>query len=74
MWYYKVVIGILLFPWSLILLMVAGSARLRYARKARVIFLPPATLQTAPVLPLTLPEPPAPALSADLDASIPQTS
>jgi hypothetical protein len=55
MWYYKVVIGILLFPWSL-------------------IFLPPATLQTAPVLPLTLPEPPAPALSADLDASIPQTS
>ena len=73
MWYYKIVFGILLFPWSLILLMMAGSARLRYARKARVIFLPPATLQTAPVLPLTLPEP-APALSADLDASSPQVS
>lgn len=73
MWYYKVVIGILLFPWSLILLMVAGSAGLRYARRARVVLLPPAALQTAPVLPLTLPEP-APALSADLDASIPQVS
>ena len=73
MWYYKVVIGILLFPWSLILLMVAGSARLRYTRKVRVIFLPSATLQTTPVLPLTLPEP-APALSAHLDASSPQVS
>ena len=71
MWYYKVVIGILLFPWSLILLMVAGSAGLRYARRARVVLLPSAALQTAPVLPLTLPEP-APALSADLDASTPQ--
>jgi len=74
MWYYKVVIGILLFPWSLILLMVAGTAGLRYARRARVVLLPPAALQTAPLLPLTLPEPPAPALSADLDASIPQVS
>ena len=73
MWYYKVVIGILLFPWSLILLMVAASARHRYLRKARVIFLPPDALQTAPVLPLTLPEP-APALSADLDTSSPQVS
>ena len=73
MWYYKVVIGILLFPWSLILLMVAGSAGLRYARRARVVLLPSAALQTAPVLPLTLPEP-APALSADLDASTPQVS
>lgn len=71
MWYYKVVIGILLFPWSLILLMVAGSAGLRYARRARVVLLPPAALQTAPVLSLTLPKP-APALSADLDASTPQ--
>lgn len=71
MWYYKVVIGILLFPWSLILLMVAGSAGLRYARRARVVLLPSAALQTAPILPLTLPEP-APALSADLDASTPQ--
>lgn len=71
MWYYKVVVGILLFPWSLILLMVAGSAGLRYARRARVVLLPPAALQTAPVLSLTLPEP-APALSAGLDASTPQ--
>ena len=73
MWYYKVVIGILLFPWSLILLMVAGTAGLRYARRARVVLLPSAALQTAPVLPLTLPER-APALSADLDASTPQVS
>ncbi len=73
MWYYKVVIGILLFPWSLILLMVAGSAGLRYARRVRVVLLPSAALQTAPLLPLTLPEP-APALSADLDVSIPQVS
>ena len=73
MWYYKIVIGILLFPWSLILLMVAGSARLRYSRKVRVIFLPPAALETAPALPLAFPEP-APALSADLDASSPQVS
>jgi hypothetical protein len=73
MWYYKIVIGLLLFPWSRILLMVAGSARLRYARKVRVIFLPPAALETAPALPLAFPEP-APALSADLDVSSPQVS
>jgi len=66
MWYYKVVIGILLFPWSLILLMVAGAARLRYSRKARV-------LETAPALSLALPEP-APPLSADLVASSPTAS
>ncbi len=62
MWYHKVVIGILLFPWSLIILMVAGAVRLRSARKPRVIVLPPALLQTAPALPLSLPEP---ALAAD---------
>ncbi|MCI0370165.1 MAG: hypothetical protein L0214_01985 [candidate division NC10 bacterium] len=61
MWYHKVVIGILLFPWSLIILMVA-AARLRYARKARVLVLPPTPLETAPALPLALPEP---VLSAD---------
>ncbi|MCI0372459.1 MAG: hypothetical protein L0214_14075 [candidate division NC10 bacterium] len=71
MWYYKVVIGILLFPWSLILLMVVGSAGLRHARKARVIVLPPAALETAPVLPLALPEP---ALAAELAASSPDAS
>ena len=63
MWYYKVVIGILLFPWSLILLMVVGSARLRHARKAMV-------LETAPALSLALPEP-APALAAELAVSSP---
>ncbi len=73
MWYYKVVIGILLFPWSLILLMVAGAARLRYSRKARVIVLPPTPLETAPALSLALPEP-APPLSADLVASSPTAS
>jgi len=66
MWYYKVVIGILLFPWSLILLMVAGAARLRYSRKARVF-------ETASALSLALPEP-APPLSADLVASSPTAS
>ena len=66
MWYYKVVIGILLFPWSLILLMVAGAARLRYSRRARVF-------ETVPALSLALPEP-APPLSADLVASSPTAS
>ncbi|MGH7394011.1 MAG: hypothetical protein ACREJF_00205, partial [Candidatus Methylomirabilales bacterium] len=63
MWYYKVVIGgILLFPWSLIFLMVVGATRLRYARKPRVLVLPPTPLETAPALSLALPEP-APPLS-----------
>jgi len=62
MWYQKVMIGILIFPWSLIFVMVAGAFRLRSARKARVIVLPPALLETAAALPLSLPEP---ALAAD---------
>jgi len=73
MWYYKVVIGILLFPWSLILLMVVGSAGLRRARKARVIVLPPTPLPAAPALSVALPEP-APALAAELAASSPTAS
>ncbi len=73
MWYYKIVIGILLFPWSLILLMVAASARRRYLQRARVILLSPPPLETPQAMLLTLPEP-APALSADLDASSPQVS
>ena len=73
MWYHKIVIGILLFPWSLIILMVVGSARYRYARNARVIVLLPAALQAAPAMPLALPEP-APAFSANLNVSTPQVS
>ena len=64
MWYHKVVIGILLFPCSLIILMVVGVAQLRHARKPRVLVLPPTPLETAPALPLALLEP-APVLSGD---------
>jgi len=73
MWYYKVVVGILLLPWSLILLMAVGAARHRYARKARVIVLSPTPLETAAAMPIGLPEP-APAYSTDLDVSAPQIS
>ena len=57
MWYHKVVIGILLFPWSLVILTVVGATRLRQARKARVLVLSPGPVETAPILPLSLPEP-----------------
>jgi hypothetical protein len=57
MWYQKVMIGILIFPWSLIFVMVAGAFRLRQARKARVLVLSPSPVETAPILPLSLPEP-----------------
>ena len=71
MWYYKVIAGILLFPWSLIVLMVLGSARYRLARKSRQLVLPAASLKYTPALPLALAEP-APALSADLtDLEVP---
>jgi len=57
MWYHKVVIGILLFPWSLVILTVVGAIRLRQARKPRVLVLSPSLVETAPILPLSLPEP-----------------
>ena len=66
MWYYKLVIGILLFPWSLILIMVVGAARVRYGRETRVIVLPTGPLP-APV-PVPVPES-APLLSGDLETS-----
>lgn len=59
MWYYKVVIGILLFPWSLILVMVVGAAGLRYARRPRVIVLPTGSRPAPSPLPVPVPEPAA---------------
>lgn len=66
MWYYKVITVILLFPWSLALLMVAASVRHRRPRTARVIVLPSAPLETPQSMPLGLPEP-SPALPTPLD-------
>jgi hypothetical protein len=61
MWYYKVITGILLFPWSLALLMVAASARHRRPREARSIVLPPTPIETPQGAPLAVPQPaPAP--------------
>lgn len=68
MWYYKVVIGILLFPWSLILIMVVGTARLRYARRLRVIVLPTGAFPAPLRLPVPVPEPAA-VLPGDLETS-----
>ena len=65
-WYYKVVAGILLFPWSLIVLMLVGSARHRLARRRRQLVLPAAPVEYTPAIPLPLAEP-APALSAELE-------
>jgi len=67
MWYYKVITVILLFPWSLALLMVAASVRYRRLRTARVIVLSSAPRETPQRMSLVLPEP-SPALSTPLDA------
>jgi len=67
MWYYKVITVILLFPWSLALLMVAASVRYRRLRTARVIVLSSAPRETPQGMSLVLPEP-SPALSTPLDA------
>lgn len=68
MWYYKVVIGILLFPWSLILVMAVGAARMRYARRPRVIVLPTGSLPAPSPLPVPVPES-APVVPGDLETS-----
>lgn len=73
MWYYKVIAGILLFPWSLIVLMVLGSARHRLALKGRQLVLPATPLEYTPAIPLALAEP-APALSPDLEVPTLQAS
>jgi len=70
MWYYKVITAILLFPWSLALLMVAASVRHRGPRTSRVILLPSVPLETPKGMPLGLPEP-SPALSTPLEISAP---
>lgn len=66
MWYYKLVIGVLLFPWSLILVMAVGAAKLRYTRRPRVIVLPTGSLAAPSPVPMS--EPVA-VLPGDLETS-----
>lgn len=57
MWFTKFVLVILLFPWSLIFLVVAASVRRRSARKALGASPPPSSLRPVPVISPPLPDP-----------------